>query len=180
MKLGLSGSRVGLLLRLFYFFGFLNFLGFLELRFVEFATLKLILSHEALRPDKLLIIVWTFAGILEIHESLNGDKPGPLLIAISGAKVIHFLIGSELKASWDHVFVLPEIALVGFDLSQVDELGHFLEVAIREDEHIVFGEHQPPLPPLLQKFGPFVDWPLSDFVGSELSFNRFGIHVYIH
>ncbi len=105
MQLSLSS----LVWHFYYFFnylGFLDFFGFLKLRLIELPPLELRLPHEALSPDKLLIIVRTLASILEIHESLNGNQPSPLLIAIPRAKVEHVLLGSQLEPCGDHVFVL--------------------------------------------------------------------------
>jgi hypothetical protein len=148
----------------------------LELGFVELAPLELSLSHEPLGSDHLGIIVRTLPSILEVHESLEGDEPCPFFIAISGAEVEHILQRSDLKSRGKHILLFAEIALIGLDFPEIDELRKFLEVAVCEDEDIVHGEHHPTFPPLLQKLRTFVDGALTNLVILKLTLNYLRIH----
>jgi hypothetical protein len=96
--------------------------GSFELRFIELSSLELALTHEAFGFDPFGIVIRTFSSILEIHQSFERDKPGPLFIAVSSTKIEHVLEGPYLEACRDHVFLFPEVTFIGLDLSQVNEL----------------------------------------------------------
>ena len=166
-------------MRFRHLLGFFRLRRGLELRLIKLAPLELPLAHEALVLDPLGIVIGTLAGILEIHKPLKGDNPGPLLVAVPGAEVEHFFKGPDLKASRDHVLLFPEIALVGFDLPEVDELSQLFEVPIGKDEDVVHGEDHPPLPPLLQKLGSLVDRPLPYLMVLQLALHYLWVHNFI-
>lgn len=147
-----------------------------ELWFVEFTPFELSLSHEPLGFDPLSIVVGTFSSIFKVHESFEGDDPSPLFVAIAGAEVKHIFEGPDFESCGDHVFLLAQVAFIGFDFSEIDILCEFFEIATGEDEDIVHGEDHPAFPPLLEEFGPFIDGSFSDFVAFQLAFNYFRVH----
>ena len=138
--------------------------GSLKFRLIELTSFKLTLSHEAFGLDPLGVIVRTFAGILKIHDSFDGDQPGPFLIAITCTEVEHFFDGSDFKACGNHIFFFTKITLVCFDFFEIDELGQFLQVSVGEDKHVVHCEYHPTLSPVLEEFSAFVDGSFTDFV----------------
>lgn len=110
---------------------------------------ELSLTHKTLAFNPLWIIIGTLACILEIHQPLERDNPCPLFIGISSTEIKHILKRSDLKARWNHILFLSEIAFVGLDLSEIDKLCQFFKISIREYEYVVHGKDHPPLPPLL-------------------------------
>ena len=166
-------------MRFGHLFRFFRLRRCLELRLIKLPPLEFPLSHETFVLDPLRIVIRTLPRILEIHQPLKRDNPGPLLITIPGAEVEHLLEGPYFEAGRDHVLLFPEIALVSFDLSEVDELSELLEVPVGKDEDVVHGEDHPPLPPLLQKLRPLVDRPLPYLMVLQLTLHYLWVHNFI-
>jgi len=111
-----------LLLGLFSFFNFLWLRWCLKLWLIKLSSFKFTLTHETFSFDPFCVVIRTFSGILEIHQSFKRYKPGPFLIAVSCTEVKHVLESSYLKTCWNHIFFFSEIAFVSLDLSEINKL----------------------------------------------------------
>lgn len=149
----------------------------LEFRLIEFSSFELSLSHESFSADPLCVVVGTFPGVLEVHESFDGYDPGPFLVAVPGAEVEHVLERPDLEARGDHILLFAKVTFVGLDFSEVNELRQFFEVAAGENQNVVHGQHHPAFSPLLQKLCSFIDGSLPDLVAPQLAFNYFWVHI---
>jgi hypothetical protein len=112
--------------------------------------------------DKLDVVVSTGSHVLVVHESFKSDDPRPFFVCISAAEVELIILGSDLKACRNHFLIFTEIAFIGFDFLQVNNVGDLFAGFVRKSEEVIHGQNDPSFAPFFQEFRSLVQWPFSD------------------
>lgn len=112
--------------------------------------------------DKFDVVVSTGSHVLVVHESFKSDDPRPFFVCISTAEVELIIFRSDLKARRNHFLVFTEIAFVGFDFLQVNNVSDLFAGFVCKSKEVIHGQNDPSFTPFLQEFRSLVQWPLSD------------------
>lgn len=93
----------------------------------RFTSLEFSLGLEPFSFDPVSVVVVAGAHILIIHQSFEGDEPGPFFITILGAEIIHVIGCPDFEARRNHFLILSEVWFVGFELLQIENISDFFK-----------------------------------------------------
>ena len=142
------------------------------------SILKLKLRFETFGFNPIRVIVVAGSNIFVIHKSFKADQPWPFFITIFGTEIELIISWSDFKSWGNHFLIFSEVWLIGFDLFQIDYIGHILHILVRESVHIIGSQNNPSFTPLLQEFTTLVQWAFTNLVIFYIGFNCLWIHIY--